>query len=166
VSQQHIRVVYDKAKYHDETVHSFRLPEAHSCYHTVYFLRWLIEHGLMSDDFQAGNGPRYADGTCNEAVMETYAWWDYCLVDDMLSEDGNAFAQFYFDFDKGQYIHDYTKLLKGNLPSEFHIPLTEENYQKLKAVIDQRYTDWKARRGTNFPSSARGTRRWWQFWRK
>ena len=51
-----------------------------------------------------------------------------------------------FDFDKGKYIHDYIELLQGDLPSEFHIEYNEENYQRMKEVIDRRYKEWKSPR--------------------
>jgi hypothetical protein len=61
----------------------------------------------------------------------------------MLSEEGNAFAMHYFDFERGRYIHDYIAALQGSLPSEFHVDCTEDNYQKMRQVIDRRYDEWK-----------------------
>jgi len=84
-----------------------------------------------------------------------YEWWDCCLISDMLSEQGNAFAMQYFDFERGKYISDYKTTLQESLPSEFHVQYTEENYSKLKAVIDRRYSEWKER--TSLP--------WWKIWK-
>ena len=64
----------------------------------------------------------------------------------MLSEEGNAFAMEYFDFENGKYLDDYTRLLQGTLPSEYHIRYTEENYARMKEVIDQRYIEWESTR--------------------
>jgi hypothetical protein len=61
----------------------------------------------------------------------------------MLSKKGNAFAMHYFDYDKGMDIHDYIKALKGDLKTEFHIAYNEENYQKIKIIIDRRYKEWE-----------------------
>ena len=166
-------VVYDKGKYHLETVEKYGLPESHAYHHTLYFFRWLIEHELMSDEFRSETQSFDPAGPTNEAVLQTYEWWDCCLVDDMLSDEGNAFAMAYFDFDKGRYLADYIGLLQGDLPSEFHVDLTEENYQKLKPTIDQRYAEWKAgtiSTGAKIVSSGQSgsvtPKRWWQFWRK
>ena len=163
-------IVYDKGKYHLEAVEEYGLPEAHAYHHTVYFLRWLLENALMSEA-----EPFDRSSLTNDAVLKIYEWWDCCLMEDLLSDEGNAFAQHYFDFDKGRYISDYMELLKGDLLSEFHIPLTEENYQKLKRMVDRRFAQWKdwtqrrAGKGSQPTSSdvpPASPKRWWQFWRR
>lgn len=169
MSPQQGPVVYDKGKYHLETVENYGLPESHAYHHTLYFFRWLIEHDLMSDEFRAETKPFGQDNVTNDAVLQTYEWWDCCLVDDMLSDEGNAFAQYYFDFDEGGYLSDYMGLLQAGLPSEYHIPLTEENYQQLKQIIDRRYAEWKARTqglSSQSPKDSPSTpKNWWEFWR-
>jgi hypothetical protein len=145
-------VVYDKTKYHLETTEEYGLLESHASHHTLYFLRWLIENDMMSEDFMSETQPLNEYRSNNRTILSLYEWWDCCLIDDMLSDEGNAFAQHYFDFEKGQYIHDYIGLLQGNLPSEFHIDFTDENYAQLKAIIDKRYRQWKEPK-----------KKWWQF---
>ena len=136
--------VYDKAKYHDETIEEFGLPEEHAANHTVFFLRWLIERRLMSALFETDGADLVRAFRAGEASSHAlYDWWDRCLIDDMLSDEGNAFAQSYFDFERGGYLKDYARTLQRDLPSEFHVPFTEQNYQAIRAVIDQRYDDWR-----------------------
>ena len=145
--------VYDKAKYHYETIEQYGLSEEHAANHTVVFLRWLIEHDLMARFFVKESAVILETFLAGEAgIHEVYEWWDCCLIDEMLSNDGNSFAMYYFDFDKGKYIQDYTDTLQERLPSEFHVEYTEENYQRMKEVIDTRYKDWKSQR-----------KRWWRF---
>ena len=86
----------------------------------------------MLDRFRAGRA----------TIHEVYEWWDCCLVDDMLSEEGNRFAMHYFDFEKGKYLQDYGETLQGTRPSEFHVSYTEKNYRRMKEVIDRRYKKW------------------------
>lgn len=136
--------VYDKAKYHSESVDLLGLSEEHAANHTVVFLRWLIENNLMSQEFNEGSGDMLAKFRAGKATIhQVYGWWDWCLIDDMLSDEGNAFAMHYFDFDKGKYLQDYMELLQGKLPSEFHVDYNESNYQRMKEVIDRRYAEWK-----------------------
>jgi hypothetical protein len=136
--------VYDKAKYHYETIEKHGLSEEHAANHTVFFLRWLIENDLMSQEFMEECGDGIAKFRAGRATIhQVYEWWDCCLIDDMLSDQGNAFAMHYFDFEKGKFIHEYIKLLQGTLPSEFHIDYNEANYQRMKEVIDRRYDEWK-----------------------
>lgn len=145
--------VYDKAKYHYETVDQYGLSESHAANHTVIFLRWLIERDLMDKFFVDESGGILEEFRRGKtSIHEVYEWWDCCLIDVMLSEEGNGFAMHYFDFESGKYIHDYIELLQGSLPSEFHIEYTEDNYQRMKEVIDRRYQEWKSPR-----------RRWWPF---
>jgi hypothetical protein len=136
--------VYDKAKYHDETIEEFGLPEEHAANHTVFFLRWLIERRLMSALFETDGADIVRAFRAGDAsIHAVYDWWDRCLIDDMLSDEGNSFAQSYFDFERGDYLKDYARTLQRDLPSEFHVPFTEQNYQTIRAVIEQRYVDWR-----------------------
>ena len=145
--------VYDKAKYHFETVAEYGLSEEHAANHTVVSLRWLIEHDLMDESFVKESADvlqRFRGG--GASIHAVYEWWDCCLVDDMLSDEGNRFAIHYFDFDRGKYLQDYVETLQGELPSEFHVDYNEENYQRMSQVIDRRYREWKTAK-----------KRWWPF---
>lgn len=144
--------VYDKGKYHDETIDEYGLPEEHAVNHTVVVLRWLIERDLVGGDFTEESEPLEKYQRDEMSIHELYNWWDRCLVDDMLSEEGNSFAQHYLDLKTGQFIHDYIRLLQGDLESEFHIPYTEENYQQISKVIDRAYEQWK-----------KPKKKWWPF---
>lgn len=147
--------VYDKAKYHFESVEKAGLPEAHAYHHTAFFFRWLIEKNLMSEFFISEcSEPLQALKSGESSVIDIYEWWDCCLISDMLSDQGNAFARSYFDFDHGQYLSDYAKVLQKELPSEFHVEYTEANYQAIKPVIDSRYGQWH--------NSIK--KPWWKFW--
>lgn len=137
--------VYDKATYHIESVDQFGLPDEHAENHTVFFLRWLIENELMSDEFMAESADvlaRYREGRAS--IHDVYRSWDTCLIDDMLSERGNAFAMDYFDFNGGSYLVDYAQALQKSLPSEFHVAYSEENYRVLRERINERYRRWSA----------------------
>lgn len=137
-------VVYDKAKYHRESVELAGLDEVQAEVHTAYFLGWLIDTDLLSDEMRDECAELIADyKSRKKTAIDVYGWWDCCLVDDMLSDDGNAFAQSYFDFTNGQYLADYADLLVQDLPSEFHVPYTWENYDIIRLQIDRRYAKWR-----------------------
>ena len=137
--------VYDKGKYHDDTIEELGLPEEFAENHTVFFLRWLIEHSLMSDFFEREGGEVLSQFRAGAVpIHEVYRWWDRCLIDEMLSDEGNAFAKSYFEFDGGAYLGDYARALQGDLESEFEIPYSEWNYRTLAAVINTRYAAWRA----------------------
>jgi hypothetical protein len=158
------RTSYDKAKYHHETVEEEGLPLSYAANHTVYFLRWIIERDFVSDYFRnegkdALEGFRHGGWT----IHEVYGWWDEVFLSDMLSDEGNAFATAYFDFDKGAHLKDYEETLLGEHESTWHIPYTEENYQKFKKVIDRRYEEWKANPAA-FEPPPTPAKPWWKFW--
>jgi hypothetical protein len=48
---------------------------------------------------------------------------DGVFMEDMLSEEGNGFAQYYFDFERGQYLRDYGELLAKGLPTIYHVAI-------------------------------------------
>jgi len=149
-------VVYDKGKYHDATVQESGLPEEQASVHTSFFLGWLIENDLFSEEFSSESGDlinEYRSRT--KTAVDIYEWWDRCLVDDMLNEEGNAFAQAYFDFDKGSYLTDYSKLLVRDLPSEFHVPYSWENQELMSGKITERHQQWKRKR----------SKKPWEFWK-
>lgn len=148
--------IYDKAEYHYETVEQYGLPRTHASIHVLPILRWFIEHDLMSDFFHSTCADEIAAYRRGDiSIQALYEWWDECLAGEMVSDEGNAFGQEYFDFSKGKYIADYVELLQGNLPSEFHVQFDEANYSVLKRRIDERYRQWKNQ-----------NRPWWRFWRE
>jgi len=151
-------VVYDKAKYHRESVQLAGLDEVQAEVHTAFFLGWLIDNELVDAEFTEESGDLLRRYRAREVkATDVYGYWDCCLIDDMLSPEGNAFAQHYFDLQSGQYIDDYIRLLASDLPSEFHVANTWENYDVIQKCIDARFADWNSR-------SARSNRPWWRFW--
>ncbi len=137
--------VYDKADYHLESVDKAGLPEEHASNHIVPMLRWLIENNLMSEFFTTeGADPLSSYKNGGISIHELLDWWDGCLVSEMLSDRGNAFAMHYFDYDQGAYLGDYQRILQGSLPSEFHVAYSDANYSKLQTSIDKHYKVWLA----------------------
>ena len=136
--------VYDKAKYHAKTVSDYGLPKEHAYNHTTYFLKWLIDNdlvgGVLTEDF-SNELSQCKSGAMT--VNRLYEITDCCLVSDMLNEDGNQFALYYFDFENGRYLSDYETTLLGNLESMFHIAYSDANYKLFKSVIDNQFAKWK-----------------------
>lgn len=131
---------YDKAKYHFDGDFPKDLPLAQAYVHTGLFLGWLIDHNLCSDFFVQEAKEDIEQFKKRQLTgPQIYEHWDGCLISEMLSEQGNRFAAAYFDFEHGQFLADYEKLFCSQLPSLYHVKDTWENYDKLAALIDQRY---------------------------
>ena len=137
-------VVYDKAKYHYEGKFPKDLPIEQAYVHTGMFLGWIIDANLHSKELQ---------DECAQQIelfrkrklspVKIYVWWDGVLTDEMLNDEGNKFAHYYFDFSKGKFPTDYDEVLCAEVPTLYHVRDTWENYNKLKKRIDSRYEEWK-----------------------
>jgi hypothetical protein len=136
--------VYDKAKWHYEGDFPSDLTDSQGFVHTGMFLGWLVDRGLVSEEFEEGTTEGIAAFKQRTLTgPQLYESWDGVLADDMLSDEGNEFARHYFDFHTGQFVDDYDELLSNDLPSMYHVEDTWENYDTLRARIDQRHREWK-----------------------
>src|SRR3954452_18905745 len=98
-------VVYDKAIYHYDGDFPQGIPVEQAFVHTGMFLGWVIDHQLYSDEFAKHSGDLIESFKRREVTgPQVYESWDGALVDDMLSDEGNAFAREYFDFEKGKFL--------------------------------------------------------------
>ncbi len=131
--------VYDKAKWHYEGDFPKDLPQKQAFVHTGLFAGWLMEHDMISEDFL----PEVERFKRREITgPQAYEIWDGGLDSNMLTTEGNQFAQAYY---KRRFFDDYEKVLGRGLPSSYQVQDTWENYDKLKTQIDARYTAWKKR---------------------
>ena len=142
--------VYDKAKYHYDGEFSQELPQEQGFVHTGMFLGWVIDSQMYSEEFKQDLDEYIvafrARGMTGPKVFEAC---DGVLMDDMLSDEGNSFAQDYFVLGRGNYLRDYMELLGKRLPTPYHVQDTWENYDKLKKRIDRRYKDWERKNSPN-----------------
>lgn len=145
--------VYDKAKYHFESIEKDGLNEIQAYVHTAFYWRWILDNDFIDphfredfmEDFEA-----YKSGEIS--ALRFYEIVDGCLIGDMMNEEGNQFSSHYFDFQTGQYLKDYMGLLANGMKSAFAVVYSDENYERLKPYIDRAYRAWKR------------PRPWWQFW--
>ncbi|SLH88438.1 Uncharacterised protein [Mycobacteroides abscessus subsp. massiliense] len=142
--------VYDKAKNHAHVLvddgFDPEYAEQQAAVPGALFLGWLASRGLLSRghtkwlrrEIEAFEAQR-------QTAVDLYGRLDRCLIDYMLSAEGNAFTQDYFNAADGYY-RDLAKTLAEDLPSEFHIPYTFENQARIDAILDQRYAEWSSGR--------------------
>ncbi len=137
-------IVYDKAKYHFDGKFPIDLPREQAYIHTGMYLGWIIDNNLCSEEFKNETIDEILQFKQKEITgTQIYISWDGALVDDMLNDEANAFSAYYFDFEKGQYLHDYEELLAKDLESLYHVKDSWENYYTLKSRIDERFREWK-----------------------
>jgi len=75
-------------------------------------------------------------------------FWRCCegkFTNDDLNDEGNAFAQAYYDLKTGKYLADYESTLGEDLEELYFVRDSWENFDRLKPVLDRRFKEWKAR---------------------
>jgi hypothetical protein len=151
---------YDRANF-DYSTEAQPLPKGHAATHIGMFLAWAAQRGLVSDWHQQHSaealgrlrrreitGRQFFEAACKEQFAEKD-----------LNDEGNQFAQHYYVDEagrRGAYFADYKRVLATRLPSFWHVADTWENYEKMAAVITQRYEEWR---------NPQPRKRWWQFWK-
>lgn len=138
-------VVYDKADWHAGTCDEQGLDPHQAFVHTGLFVTWLIDHDMFAGEFAAAAPEVKARALTGPSFFEREV--DGTLVDEMLTADGNAFAQAYFDLDAGQYLSDYGDVFaidQSDPAAAYSVEDTWESYDKLRPVIDARYAVFRA----------------------
>jgi hypothetical protein len=137
------KYVFDKAKFHDNSIEQLGLDEEQSFVHTGLFFAWLVDNGLMSDFFVNGTGNEIEKLRNRKISPSTiYMNWDGVLLGEILNDKGFNFALSYFDFDKGTYIKDYERVFNVTGDQFFTVKNSWDNYDKIKPMIDAAYKTW------------------------
>jgi len=136
--------VYDRARNHYEAAsYPPSLPRERAFIHIGMFLGWMVQHDLCSDKFRDAAGP-----LINEFLQrrmtgpQLFLASDGVLANQDLNAEGNAFAKAYYT--KSGFFSDYRRTLAAGLPTPYHVTDGWEPYDRLSAVITQRYDAWKA----------------------
>lgn len=113
---------YDKAEWHYGGAYPSDLPIEQAFVYTGFFLGWLIERRLTSEEFEedfGGELRRVRSGDLTGPAL--YRIVDGAFVEDMLGAEGDAFTRSYYVPPEG-YLADYAALLGAGLPSVYHAP--------------------------------------------
>lgn len=138
---------YDDASWHSGGDFPADLNEEAGATHIAMFAAWCQLNGLggelHEDDFADElEQLRDRDITPRRWFLATC---DGKLVDDDLNDEGNAFAEAYYNTENAQYATDYAETLSTELESLYHVPDTWASYDRLAPVISKRFSDWRAR---------------------
>lgn len=140
-------MAYDKADWHYGGDFPEGLPDENGGTHIGMFLAWAIMNGLEGElhheeSPEALAAVRSRQMTGREFLFQECdeKFWD---VD--LNAEANEFAKHYYD-GSSPYFEDYETTLAEGLPTMYHVEDTWENYDKIAAVIDQRFNAWQSSR--------------------
>ena len=136
--------VFDKAKYHFDSIDEAELDEEQAYVHTGLFFAWIIKNDLYSE-FLLEESKDEIEKTKSEKISpsELYMNWDGVLIGELLNKIGFNFAMEYFEFDNGEYVNDYEQTLRSeDDPDIFRVKNNWENYRKIARIIDKRFEKW------------------------
>jgi hypothetical protein len=138
--------IYDQASWHLDGEWPRGLPREQACVHAGLYLGWLAERGLLSEEMKREfrveleafrrrqlTGPRL------------YALAGRALTSEMLSAEGRAFTEAYYDLDSGAFLADYEAALGAGRRSLFEVPDTWKGFEALAPVLDERLEAFRAR---------------------
>ena len=149
---------YDDASWHSGGNFPPELPPEAGATHTGMFIAWaMLAH--LAGEVHAKEFPQELENLRSRALTPGAFFLAACdakFTDEDLNEEGNAFAQEYFNFDTGSYLEDYGRVLVKGLPSQYHVQDTWTNFDRLRPVLDKRLQNWRSR--------GAGPRAWWKIW--
>ncbi len=152
----------DDASYHIESIEEKELPIAsiNAYNHMAIYLRWCMEHDLMSEKFLEEHGEvvNQVKTDSSNTDLRTFIREELfgCLFSALFNQKGRAFAHYYYGENDAPYypadIDDYA--LKYFGPSRYHsnefqqeaylfIPFDEKYYQAMAKVIEKRFVNWQ-----------------------
>ena len=144
-------------KYEDVSWHSGgdfpqEMPAEAAATHTGMFVAWALLSGLAGE-IHLEDLEEDLSALKSRAITPGAYFFQVCdgkFTDEDLNDEGNAFAESYFDPGKGKYLSDYGKVLGRDLPGLDHVEDTWANYDRLAPILARRFNNWKARRGWGF----------------
>jgi len=111
------------------------------------FVVWAFLSGFAGDLF-AVDSPDEIQKLQSRTITPGRFFLESCdgkFIDDDLNDEGNAFTQAYFDFEKGKYISDYEAELGEEVVNLYYVKDSWENFDRLRPVLDRRFADWRTK---------------------
>ncbi len=140
-------MAYDKADWHLTDDFPKDLKEEQIYVHTGFFIGWLIDNNLISEDFEEVNSdflPQFRQRQISGPKLYEFSGGVFSADD--VTEEGRLFCNYYYE--PNTFFNDYRdtfikgSFLKKSLPSDYHVKDTWENYDKFSKVLDKRFTEW------------------------
>jgi len=165
-------MAYDRIDWHSGGDYPKGLPHENGGTHIGMFLAWAINRNLEGElhhdserEEQALKSVRDRTITGRDFLINQC---DEKFWDEDLNEEGNNFAKWYYEPNKEghpTYFEDYCHALEdGSDKSAYHYENNWENYDKVAAILDRRFDEWK--RGVIPERLAKPgkSKPWWKLW--
>ncbi len=128
---------YDDASWHYGGNFPEGQPEEYGGTHIALFLKWCFIKG-WAGQLHLDEEPEAVAAVVAGTMPATEFFFKYCdgkLVDDMLSDAGNAFAERYYG-DDGLYLTDYAGAFERQM---YVAPESAHDFAKFSAILDARF---------------------------
>lgn len=111
--------------------------------HIGMFLGWAITRGHIGEEHREDSYVQpLLEKVANREMSPRNFLIDICdekLIDYDLSDEGNSFAEEYYE---STYFEDYVTTF-SEFDEVYEVTDTWENFDRIAAVIDQRFTQWQ-----------------------
>lgn len=135
--------VYDKAKWHFETVEELGGDREDAFAPAAYFFAWMADHGLLAEERAKQLAGPVAEFRSRELDgVSLFKRVDGVLHSDDLSGDGDRFATAYFDYRSGSYLADLRSCLPPDVAHELTLGWRWPVYDALAPLIRSRHDAW------------------------
>ena len=160
---------YDDASWHYGGAFPEDLPDEAGATHIGMFVAWALLNG-MAGELHVDEFPEDLQNLKDRGVTPGQFFLTACdgkFTDEDLTDEGNKFTEAYYAVKSGGYLNDYSIVLGSDLPTLYHIEDTWASFDKLKPILDERYSQWIDGRLELFdPETAKkkSSKSRWKFW--
>jgi hypothetical protein len=141
---------YDRMDWHHGGDYPEGLPTENSGTHIGMYLAWIINNDLHGDLFR-----QESNESIQKVLRREWTGRDFLINEcdekfweDDMNDEGNEFTKFYYETQEGNeisyFFEDYAGLFGETVDSIYEVENTWDNYDKLRSLIDKRYSDWKS----------------------
>lgn len=148
--------VFDKAAFHLDSVRALGLADHQANVHIGLFFGWLVDRGMNASWLEDRMPEAFAAFRSRSLTGPALvARWDGALLDDMLSDEGLAFAAAYYGAAgagwRHGYLDDLRDTLTEGLPSPHHVEDSWQSFDTMCSVLDARHAEWRAEADPDAP---------------
>jgi hypothetical protein len=132
---------YDDASWHYGGDFPEGLPPEAGGIHIGMFVAWALLSGLGGEIHT--DEPGHIDRLAKRATTPGAFFMAVCdekFTSEDLNDEGNAFAESYYD---GKYLEDYGDAFLDALDNLYQVPDAWDSYDWLKPMLDRRLAKWR-----------------------
>jgi hypothetical protein len=136
---------YDDASWHYGGDFPEELPNEAASTHIGLFVAWCQLNGL-GGELHTEDFTEELDALKSRKLTPG-AWFinacDEKFTDEDLSDEGNKFAEYYYQSEPSLYLNDYENVLGNDVESLYFVQDTWESFDALCSAIKEQFDEWK-----------------------